>query len=61
MRDKEFNIAKKLKFNGYQRGFFDKKLSGGAIKNKLMSSKDLAEELHKPIIRNFKKKYTHVL
>ena len=68
MRDKAFNIAKNLKFDGYKRGlasmvckFFDKKLSGGAIKNELMSTKDLAEELHKPIIRNFMKKYTHVL
>ena len=40
LRDKTFNIAKNLKFDGYQRGlaymvskFFDKKLSGSSIKN----------------------------
>ena len=36
--------------------FFDKKTSGGAIKNKNMSNKELAEELHKPIIKIFKKR-----
>ena len=41
---------------------FDKKTSGGAIKNKNMSNKELAEELHKPIIRKFnKEKYNHLL
>ena len=40
LRDKTFNIAKNLKFDGYQKGlaymvskFFDKKLSGSSIKN----------------------------
>ena len=40
LRDKTFNSAKNLKFDGYQRGlaymvskFFDKKLSGSSIKN----------------------------
>ena len=33
--------------------FFDKKTSGGTVKNKIMSNKQLAEELHKPIIRKF--------
>ena len=36
--------------------YFDKKPSGGAIKNENMSNKELAEELHKPIIRKFKSK-----
>ena len=30
--------------------FFDKKTSDGTIKNEITSSKELAEELHKPII-----------
>ena len=63
MCDKVFNIAKSPKFDGYQRGlasvvykFFDTRNSGEAIKNKIMSNKDLAEELHKPIIRKFEKR-----
>ena len=54
--DKAFNIAK---YDGYQRRLtsmvykrFDKKSSGGAIQNENISNKELAEELHKPIIRN---------
>ena len=40
--------------------FFDKKScgsnsSGGAVKSEIMSNQELAEELHKPIIRKFKK------
>ena len=60
LRDKTFNIAKNPKYVGYQRGldsmvyrFFDKKTSGGTVKNEIISNKELAEELHKPIIRNF--------
>ena len=60
LRDKAFNIAKNPKYDGYQKGlvsmvyqFFDKKTVGGAIKNEIMSNKELAEELHKPIIRAF--------
>ena len=40
LRDKAFNIAKKFKYDGYQRGlasmvykFFDKKSKGGGIAN----------------------------
>ena len=39
--------------------FFDKKTSVGAIKNwimSIMSNKEWAEELHKPIIRKSKKR-----
>ena len=36
--------------------FFDKKASGGAVKNKNMSNQKLTEELHKPIIRKSKKR-----
>ena len=35
--------------------FFDKKSSGSGIKNENISKKELAEELHKPVIRKFKK------
>ena len=75
--DKAFNIAKNPKYDGYQRGltsivynFFDKKFASLAdksatrsgIKNKKVSKKELAEELHKPLIKNSRKeKYTHLL
>ena len=36
--------------------FFDKKSSGSGIKNENISNKELAEELHKPIIRIFNKR-----
>ena len=60
--DKEFNIAKNPKYDGYQLvlalmayKFFDKNASGSGIKNQNMSNKELAEELYKPFIRIFKK------
>ena len=31
--------------------FFDKKTSGGTVKNENISNKELAEELHKTIIK----------
>ena len=41
--------------------FFDKKVSGRTVKSEIISNKELAEELHKPIIRKFrKKKYTNL-
>ena len=33
--------------------FFDKKSKGGSVNIPLEFNKQLAEELHKPIIRNF--------
>ena len=58
LHDIAFDVAKNPKYDGYQRGlasmvyrFFDNKTSSGAIKNKIMSKKELAEELHKPIIK----------
>ena len=36
--------------------FFDKKSSSGGIKNENMPDQQLAEELHKPIIRKFEKR-----
>ena len=64
LRDKAFNIAKNPKYDGYQRGlasmvykFFDKKSKGsGVANNEIKQNLQLAEELHKPIIRKFKKK-----
>ena len=64
LRDKAFNIAKNPKYDGYQRGlasmvykFFDKKSTGSGIaNNEIKQNLQLAEELHKPIIRNFKKR-----
>ena len=35
---------------------FDKKTSDGAIRNKSISNKELAEELHKPVIRKLNEK-----
>ena len=39
--------------------FFNKKSSGGPIKNEIISNKELAEEIHKPIIRKFEKRKVH--
>ena len=36
--------------------FLIKETAGGVIKNETMSNKELAEELHKPIIINLKKR-----
>ena len=62
LRDKAFNIAENPKYDGYQRGlasmvykFFDKKTFGGTVKNEIISNKELAEELHKPIIKILRK------
>ena len=67
-RDKAFNISKNSKCGGCQRRlasmvfkFFGRKTSGSGIKNRNISNKspldlateELAEELYKPIIRNF--------
>ena len=63
LKDKAFEIADNLKYDGYQRGlasmvyrFFDKKSKGSGIKNETKENQQLANELHKPIIRKFKKK-----
>ena len=39
--------------------FLIKKNSGSGIKNENIANKELAEELHKPIIRRFKKRKVH--
>ena len=72
LRDKAFNIAKNCKYDGYQSGlasmvykFFDKKSSGSGrpssstsliANNKIKQNIQLADELHKPIIRKFEKR-----
>ena len=65
LRDKAFNIAKDPKFDGYQRELasmlykvFDKKTKGSGIKF-MPQNEQLAEELHKLIIRKFKKGKVH--
>ena len=37
----------------------NKKSGGGAIKNKIKQNKQLAEELHKRIIKKFKRRRVH--
>ena len=70
LRKRAFNIAKDQKYDGYQRGlasmvykFFDKKSQGSGAKHvntKLTpQNQQLAEELHKPIIRKFEKRKVH--
>ena len=69
LKNKAFDIAKDPEFDGYQRGlasmvykFFDAKVASPAKKSvgsgaKLIpQNEQLAEELHKPIIRKFKKR-----
>ena len=60
LRDKAFKIGSDPKYDGYQRGlasmvykFFDKKSSGSGIANE--PNYQLADELHTPIIKKFKK------
>ena len=72
LRDKTFNIAKNPKYDGYHRQLlsmvyklFDKKFTGSGIvnnnnnnnnNNEIKQNLQLAKELHKPIIRKFKKR-----
>ena len=70
LRDKSFNIAKTRKYDGYQKGivsmvynFFDKKSACSGVnmhaKNERpldLATQKLVEELHKPIIRKFKRR-----
>ena len=62
LKNKAFDIVKDPKYDGYQRGlasmvykFFDSKVSGSGAKL-IPQNKQLAEELHKPIIRKFEKR-----
>ena len=65
LKDKAFKIASDPKYDGYQRGlasmvykFFDKKSKGSGIVNE--PNYQLVNELHKPIIRKFKKFIHHL-
>ena len=58
LRDKAFKIASNPKYDGYQRElasmvyrFFDKKSKGSGIANEF--NYQLANELHKPVIKKF--------
>ena len=62
LRDTAFTVAKDPKYDEYQRGmasmvykFFDKKPAGSGIKS-IPQSEQLAEKVHKPITRKFKKR-----
>ena len=69
LTDKAFNIAKHPKYDGYQRGlasmvykFFDKTSAGSGVNMQVepvqrmyANNEELAEEIHKPIIRKLKK------
>ena len=61
LKDKAFKIASDPKYDGYQRGLasmvhkvFDKKSKGSGIVKE--PNYQLANELHKPIIRKFLKR-----
>ena len=72
LRDKAYNIASNLEYDGYQRGLasmvykiFDKKSTawpsslerlGSGINTAKLSSSILADELHKPVIKKFEKR-----
>ena len=71
LRDKAFNIAKKSRYDGYQRRlasmvfkFFDKNTAGSGATmltnksaiNSMPQNEQLAEELYRPIIRKSKKR-----
>ena len=62
LRDKAFNVAKDPEYDTCQRGlasmvysFFDNKTAGSGIKS-MPQNEQLAEELHKPIIKKFKQR-----
>ena len=66
LRDKAFSIDKTPKYDGYQRGlssiiFYgkmsasltDKSVKRGGVNNEIKQNEELAEELHKTIIKKF--------
>ena len=67
LRDKTFKIASDQKYDGYQRGstsmvhkFFDKKSQGSGLANN-NENIQLANELHKPIIKKINKRKMYSL
>ena len=69
LRDKAFNIAKDLKYDGYQRGlplmvykFLDKETSGSGIKMKIFLIKNYRKNYKNQLIETLiKEKYIHLL
>ena len=66
-KNRAFDIAKDPKYDGYQRGlasigykFFDSKVSGNGAKL-ILENKQLANELHKPIIKKFEKRKVYLI
>ena len=62
LRDKGFNIIKNPKYDGYQRvlasmvyKFLDETSKDGSVNNEVKQNEQLAEELHKAIIKKLKK------
>ena len=65
MKDRAYEIARNRGYDGYQRAlasivykFFDKKTGSGAIatsKAGISVNEQIAEELHKPLIKKFKR------
>ena len=60
LRNEAFNIAKNFNYGWYQRElaslaykYFNKKYSGSGSISEIMQNYELAEELHKPIIKQF--------
>ena len=58
MKDRAYEIARNCEYDGYQRAlanmvykFFDKKTGSGVSVNE-----QLAQELHKPLIKKFKRR-----
>ena len=66
LKNKALKIASNPKYNGYERGlasmvykFFHKKSKGSGLKENqgnFLQNSQLADKLHKPIIRKFKKR-----
>ena len=61
LKDKTFKIASNPKYDEYQRGlvsmvykFFEKKSKVASVKNEIKENQQLANGLHKPIIRKLK-------
>ena len=61
--EKAFNIAKNIRCNGYQRSLafmvykvFDENSKGGVANDEIKQNEQLAEELHKLIIKKFLKR-----
>ena len=65
LKNKAFEIASNPKYDGYQRGLvsmvykllvYNKISKGSGVKNEIIENQQLANELHQPIIRKFRKR-----